>query len=218
MHERKVFYLFWKSILFRMEMSKLRKKSKKIIGLVVLVAILYIAGNIISICTYSTRDERCEADVAIILGAATYNGEVSLVYRERLNHGVTLYQLGFVAKIIVTGGLGEGNTESDAFIAKGYLMSQGIPEADIITEDKSTITQENLENSKLIMDANGYQTAVIVSDPLYMKRSMLLAKDAGIVAYSSPTPTTMYVSWRTKIPFLVREVFFYVGYKWWRIL
>ena len=165
-----------------MRSSKLWKKSKKIIGLVVLVAILYIAGNIISICTYSTRDERCEADVAIILGAATYNGEVSPVYRERLKHGVTLYQQGFVAKIIVTGGLGEGNTESDASIAKGY------------------------------------QTAVIVSDSLHMKRSMLLAKDAGIVAYSLPTPTTMYVSWRTKIPFLAREVFLYVGYKWWRIL
>lgn len=201
-----------------MEVNKSKKMKLNIVVITILVFLLYIAGNIISICAYSIRDERCEADVAIILGAATYNGEVSPVYRERLNHGVTLYQQGFVAKIIVTGGLGEGNTESDAFIAKGYLISRGIPEADILTEDKSTITQENLENSKLIMDANGYQTAVIVSDPLHMKRSMLLAKDAGIVAYGSPTPTTMYVSWRTKIPFLAREVIFYVGYKWWRIL
>ena len=84
-------------------------------------------------------------------------------------------------------------------------------------EDQSSITQENLENSKVIMEENGYKTAIIVSDPLHMKRAMMLAEDAGITAYSSPTPTTRYVSLRTKIPFLARETFYYIGYKWYRV-
>ena len=84
-------------------------------------------------------------------------------------------------------------------------------------EDQSSITQENLENSKAIMEENGYETAIIVSDPLHMKRAMMLAEDAGITAYSSPTPTTRYVSLRTKIPFLARETFYYIGYKWYRV-
>ena len=88
---------------------------------------------------------------------------------------------------------------------------------DILIEDTSEITQENLENSKKIMDAEGYQTAIIVSDPLHMKRSILLAQDTGMIAYSSPTPTSMYTSLKTQIPFLAREVFYYVGYKWYRI-
>ncbi|HIX48720.1 MAG TPA: YdcF family protein [Candidatus Mediterraneibacter caccavium] len=50
-----------------------------------------------------------------------------------------------------------------------------------------------------------------------MKRAMMLAEDAGITAYSSPTPTTRYVSLRTKIPFLARETFYYIGYKWYRV-
>ena len=182
-----------------------------------LICLFYIAGNILSICAYSLRDETCESDVAIVLGAATSDGGVSLVYRERLNHGISLYQQGYVDNIIVTGGQAEGNEQSDAYRAKQYVMSQGIPEEDILTEDKSTITQENLENARAIMDEAGYQTAVVVSDPLHMKRAMLLAEDAGIKAYSSPTRTTMYRSMRTKIPFLAREVFFYVGYKWYRI-
>jgi len=41
---------------------------------------------------------------------------------------------------------------------------------------------------------------------------MLMADDYGITAYSSPTPTTMYRSAKTQIPFLARELFFYVGY------
>lgn len=68
------------------------------------------------------------------------------------------------------------------------------------------------------MDNNAYQSAIIVSDPLHMKRSMVMAKDHGIKAFSSPTPTTRYVSLESKIPFLVREEFFYIGYKIYRIL
>ncbi len=87
----------------------------------------------------------------------------------------------------------------------------------VILEEQSTITQENLQNSKKIMDQEGYKTALIVSDPMHMKRAMLLAKDIGIDAYSSPTQSSAYQSLRTKIPFVARETFFYVGYKWYRV-
>ncbi len=193
------------------------KKAHKIIIAIVVVLVVYIAANFISICLFAEKDQRQKVDVAIVLGAATYDGEVSPVYQERINHGITLYNDGMVDKIIVTGGVAEGSDISDALAAKEYAISKGVLAEDILMEDISTITQENLENSKILMDANGYETAIIVSDPLHMKRAMLLAKDAGITAYSSPTPTTKYVSLATKIPFLCREVFFYVGYKWYRI-
>ena len=196
-------------------MIKLRRKI--IVITVFLMVIVYIVINVASICIYSTKDEKCKADVAIVLGAAAYEGEVSPVYRERINHGITLYKEGFVEKIIVTGGIGEGNVKSDAYYAKEYAVQMGVPEDDILTEDTSTITEENLENAKLIMEQKGYETAIIVSDPLHMKRAMLLAKDAGIEGYSSPTPTTRYQSLKTQISFVAREVFFYVGYKWYRI-
>ncbi|MCI5891929.1 MAG: YdcF family protein [Clostridiales bacterium] len=192
------------------------KKRYIILTAVILIA-AYIAGNVISICSFSTIDQKCKSDVAIILGASTSNGEVSPVYRERINHGIDLYNEGYVDKLIVTGGMGKGNDRSDAYTAKQYAVSQGIPETDILTEDVSTITQENLENSKVIMDENEWNTAIIISDPLHMRRTMLLAEDAGINAYSSPTKTSRYVSLKTQIPFLAREVFFYIGYKLWRI-
>lgn len=108
--------------------------------------------------------------------------------------------------------------KSDAKVAQEYLIDNGIPCDGILKEEKSTITQENLENAKDIMDSNKYQTALIVSDPSHMRRSMLLAKDTGIKAYSSPTKTSAYKSLRTKIPFIARETFFYIGYKWYRYL
>ena len=193
------------------------KRIYKITAAMLAALMVYIAANTASICIYAERDEKRAADTAIILGAAADESGPSPVYRERINHGIELYNDGYVGKLIMTGGTGEGNTHSDAYIAKQYAVSQGIPDGDILTEDTSTITQENLENSKLIMDENGFDTAIIVSDPLHMRRAMLLARDAGITAYSSPTPTTMYVSAKTKFPFLAREVFFYIGYKWWRL-
>lgn len=194
------------------------KKIKSIIFVFLALLVIYIVGNIVSICAYSLKDEKCQADVIIVLGAAAYSNEVSPVYRERLSQGIRLYEQEYADKIIVTGGVAEGNEKSDASVAREYLIQEGIPQKDILLEEKSTITQENLENAKVIMEDNDMQTAIIVSDPLHMKRAMLLAKDEGIEGHSSPTTTTMYRSLKTKIPFVARELFFYVGYKWYRML
>ncbi len=197
-------------------MKKIRTRNKVILLLIFLI-MGYIGKNVFDICSFSTEDQRQKADVAVILGAAAYDGEVSPVFRERIDHGITLYRERYVDRLIVTGGTAEGAKVSEAAAARDYLLSQGIPGEAVLLEEESSITQENLENSKVIMEENGFETAVIVSDPLHMKRAMLLAKDAGINAYSSPTPTSRYVSLRTKIPFLARETFYYIGYKWYRI-
>ena len=62
------------------------------------------------------------------------------------------------------------------------------------------------------MDENNFKTAIIVSDPLHMKRAMEMAENYKITAFSSPTPTTMYKTPKTKYPFLFREAFLYIGY------
>ena len=154
------------------------KILKKLIIIVALV-ICYVFSNAVSIYIYSFKDDARNADVAIVLGASTYNGHPSPVYQERINHAVDLYNKHLVKKIITTGGYGKGNPVSDAYNAKQYVVSQGVPEDDVLTEDQSTVTLENLINAKKIMDVYNYQTALIVSDPLHMKRAMLQAKDAG---------------------------------------
>ena len=189
---------------------------KKIaVSSIVAAFLLIIIGTVLaanSIIQYSKLDEKTNCDTAIILGAAASNGEVSPVYRERIHHGIWLYENGYVDCLIMTGGVGNGNEVSDACAAKQYAISKGVPEEAIYIEETSAITEENLENAKAIMEENSLDSAIIVSDPLHMKRAMTMAKDYGISAYSSPTPTTMYQSTKTKLPFLAREVFFYIGY------
>ncbi len=191
-----------------------RDKCKIILasGVISLLLIAFAIGIAISIWNYGKVDEKAPADVAIVLGAAISDGEVSPVYRERINHAITLYEEGTVDFIILTGGFGEGSYKSDSQVAKEYALSQDVPEERILIEEKSTITEENLEFSKEVMEENDLETAIIVSDPLHMKRAMLMAKDYNINALSSPTTTSMYKSLKTKIPFLLREEFFYIGY------
>lgn len=196
-------------------------KKKRILCVLLgmlLLFVIYLAATALFIWRYASVDEKQPADTAVVLGAGTAGGEISPVFRERIHHGIWLYQNGYVDTLIFTGGIGEGNERSDAWVAGQYAIEQGVPEADILLEEKSTITQENIANAKKIMDEKGYRTAIIVSDPLHMKRAMLMARDYGIEAYSSPTPTSRYISLKTKIPFLAREEFFYIGYKVYRMI
>ena len=134
-------------------MLKVNLKKIKFLAATVLVFLfIYLGGTTVSIWRYGKIDEKQKADVAIVLGAAAYGEKVSPVFEERLNHGIWLYENGYVEKLIVTGGVGDGNVHSDAYVAKQYMIKQGIPEENIIMEEKSAITQENIKNAKELLD------------------------------------------------------------------
>ena len=193
---------------------KMNNKARKKLAALLLGAILiFILGTALSIASYSEKDETRQADAVIVLGASVYDNSPSPVFCERINHAVELYKDGYVKAIIMTGGVGEGNIRSEADIAREYAEQQGVPADAIFKEESSSITAENLENAKRVMSEQSFSTALIVSDPLHMKRAMLYANDLGMTAYSSPTPTSLYRSWKTRLPFLMREEFFYIGYR-----
>lgn len=184
----------------------------KLFFLCVLAVCLSFVISGITIWNYAAIDESRPADAAIILGAAVQDGAPTPVFRERINHSIALYQDGLVKYLIFTGGIGEGDTQSEADIAKAYAIEKGVPAEAIFTESNSHITEENLLNAKVIVEENDLHTVLLVSDPLHMKRAMTMAADFGLKAYSSPTPTTRYQSLKSQLPFLFREIMMYLGY------
>ena len=72
-----------------------------------------------------TPDAR--ADVAIVLGAAVSGGEPSPVFRERIAHGVDLYEAGRVERLLFTGGRGEGTSIAESEAARVMAVAEGIP-------------------------------------------------------------------------------------------
>lgn len=193
-------------------------KWKRPAAFLIAIIFIYVLGTALSIVSFSEKDETRQADAAVVLGASVYDNSPSPVFCERIDHAVDLYNDGYVNAIIMTGGVGEGNIRSEADIAREYAEQQGVPADVIFKEEDSSITAENLEMAKRVMSEQGFDTALIVSDPLHMKRAMMYADDLGMKAYSSPTPTSLYRSWKTRLPFLFREEFFYIGYRLTRLL
>ena len=184
-------------------------RKHKIISLIIVVIISYLLINAISIYSFSKEYFETKSDVAIVLGAGTSNGKVSPIYRERINHSIYLYDSGIIKKIIFTGGFGKDQSISDSESAKAYALENGVPYKDIIIESSSRYTIENLEESKEIMDSLEMRSALIISDPLHMKRAMLLAEKTKINCKPSPTQTSMYKSFNTKMKSLGYETIFY---------
>ena len=194
-------------------MRQRRKSIKKVLTCLLIIFIVCTLYAAFDIYSYGNINELNNADAAVILGAAVWGDKPSPVFEERIKHGIWLYKSGHVDNLIFTGGMGEGNELSEAIVAKNYAVVNSVPEKDIFIEERSTITEENIQYAAEIVKENGFKDVIIVSDPLHMKRAMMMAEDYGLVAYSSPTPSTRYVTFKSRMTFLAREVFFYIGYQ-----
>jgi len=188
------------------------RRFGKILLAIIALTVVVLTVTAARIYRYSSVAVDKQADAAVVLGAAVWSQNVSPVFRERINHAVDLYRKGKVRKLIFTGGQGNSNEPTEAAAASSYAQANGIPIQDILVEQKSHTTFENIVNAKQLADANSLKTVLIVSDPMHMKRAMTMARDVGLIAYPSPTPTTRYVGWRTQMSELARETFYYLGY------
>lgn len=175
---------------------------------------LLIAGSWVwivwGITRFAERDETRNANAAIVLGAAVRNNRPTSIFRERINHAVDLYHGGTVEKLIFTGGVGRGDTMSEAAVARRYAISQGVDERDILIEERSTNTIENLTFAYMVAQEEGLDTFLIVSTPYHMKRAIWIADDLGMTAYSSPTRTIRWISDRTRRAALIQESISYI--------
>ena len=188
------------------------RKIKKVV-LVLLVTVLLVVGLLASrIYSFGNASSDAQADAAVVLGAAVWTSNVSPVFRERINHGIDLYRRGKVRKLIFTGGQGNPGEPTESSAARDYALQRGVPATDILIEEKSHTTYENILYAKELADNHGIKKVLIVSDPLHMKRAVAMAEDVGLVAEPSPTPSTRYQGLRSQLGLLAHETYYYIGY------
>ncbi len=192
------------------KITKIRSKTGILIKIAAIsIAVISINGAALAfdVYFYSFVSDRNPADAAIVLGAEVRDGKPTPVFAERIKHAVNLYKSKQVKMIIFTGGVGENDRLAESMVAKEFALRAGIPEQNILCETSSTITVENLRGAKEIVQSLGLQRVLIVSDPLHMRRSVFLARDFGMDAYPSPTPTSLYKGFLKKMEFLLRETY-----------
>jgi uncharacterized SAM-binding protein YcdF (DUF218 family) len=189
--------------------SQLLIRLLQISVILILISLSLLAKEIYSFSLTSTN---APADAAVVMGATVFRNRPSPVFRERINHAINLYRQGTVEYLIFTGGLAGNDELAESEAARNYAIAQGVPANHILIETISDNTCLNLIEAKRLMDENDLERALIVSDPLHMKRTMWLAESIGLDAFSSPTPTSRYQSFDRKAGFLVREVYSYGAY------
>ena len=172
--------------------------------------LLWLLGVAAWIIWVGDRDQAAPADAIIVLGAAAYDAKPSPVFEERIRHGLDLYRQGYAPKLIFTGGFGgAGARFSESQVARRYAIKQDIPAQDILIENRSRTTRQNLIEAKRLMDAHGMRRAILVSDPLHMARALRLSDELGIDALASSTPSTRFRSLHTSWRFLAQEIYFF---------
>lgn len=198
--------------LFKGLLKMFNKRIKKVIFIVFGSILLFMGYSAYSIWSFSYKNQLVKSDAAIVLGAAAWGEKPSPVLQERINHSIWLYNNGYVDKIIFTGGKGTGDALAESEVAKAYAMKNNVKSEDILIETKSKITEENLKYAYAIAQNNNLNSFTLVSDPLHMKRAILMAKVFNMDVYSSPTPSSVYQSLNSKLPFFLRELFYFIGF------
>ena len=140
------------------------------------------------------KTEEAEVDCVIVLGAGLRNDVPSYILRLRLNAADAYMRARDGTPVIVAGGLGEGETITEAQAMANYLIKRGVDENLIWKEDMSTRTRENIEFSLDIMREKGMDvenaTVAIVTNEFHVYRAKLIAEKAGVeaVGVAAQTP------------------------------
>lgn len=91
-------------------------------------------------------------NVDCIVGFGNFNDDIA-------RRAAQLYHQGIAPKILFTGGLGRNTQgllpESEAARFARTAMEQGVPQEDILLEDKSTNTKENILFTRALLESKG---------------------------------------------------------------
>ncbi|MBO5386638.1 MAG: YdcF family protein [Lachnospiraceae bacterium] len=144
----------------------------------IVIPVLFISGG--------TDNVTYKEDAIIVLGAAVRGERISGALQKRLDVAIEYYQENPDVVIVVTGGQGPQEDITEALAMERYLIANGIPQKNIIKEEKATSTYENFKYSKELL--NDYFTELgvteyklaYVTDDYHIYRAGQLAKIAGL--------------------------------------
>ncbi len=130
---------------------------------------------------------REESDAVIVLGCQVYSdGQLSPQLNLRLRAALDTYR-NDPRLIITTGGQGEGEPAPEGRVMRDWLISQGVPEDDVIAECESVNTRQNLTFAKALLPEGATRVTVVTSD-FHLPRALALARDLGLDADGIGSP------------------------------
>ena len=145
----------------------------------------------------------------IVLGAQVRGERITDSLKRRLDAALLYHQVCPSVKIIVSGGQGKGEDVSEAYAMAQYLREHGVKDEQIMLEDQSRTTRENLRFSKAYLEE--LKTPVgIVTNNFHLFRALLIGRSEG---YENLTGIAAGCNRILFLNYMVRE-FFAVVWLW----
>ena len=184
---------------------------RRLVAVAVVAVLLVVAGTAVSIWWTARQDDRPRSDVIVVLGASQFDGRPSSVFKARLQHARALWEDGVAPQVVTVGGGQPGDRTTEAQAGAAFLEERGV-EVVAVPEGRNTL--QSMEAVEELMTAEGWETAVLVTDPWHSLRSRTMARDQGIEAESSPTRAGPSVRTRdTQVRYIARETAAYLFYR-----
>jgi uncharacterized SAM-binding protein YcdF (DUF218 family) len=186
----------------------------RVLFAVVLASVLLVTSTALAIWWNARQDSRPASDAIVVLGSAQYNGVPSSIFEARLEHAIALYEDGVAPVIVTVGGKATGDQFTEAEAGRDYLANAGIPGDALLAVPEGGDTLESMRVVSSAFEENGWNSAVLVTDPWHAMRAERMAEDAGIEAESSPTRQGPAVQTRaTQFRYILRETAAYLLYR-----
>lgn len=136
--------------------------------------------------------------VIILLGAPNdKKGRLSDIALERCARAILEYRRNPGYKILPTGGFGAHFNVTDkphAYYSRRYLISRGVPEADILECAESSNTLEDAELSWPIIQKYGMESVIVVTSDFHMPRARIVFEKKFSVV------SLLFVESKTHVP------------------
>ena len=132
-----------------------------------------------------------DTQAIIVLGAQVKeDGSLSLQLQWRLDKVLEVYRE-YPQPIVVCGAQGDNEPVTEASAMRAYLAQNGVPWEDILIEDQSFNTRQNLKNARNLLPEN-VRNVLIVTSNYHLPRAMALAADAGFEPAGVGSPIKWY--------------------------
>ena len=182
-------------------------KLWRVLLVLVAIGVLYFCFVESFIIRSAKTDKEPERDYLIVLGAAVYKDQPSLTLVRRLEGALDYLNTYPESVAIVSGGMGPGETVTEAKAMHDWLIQHGIPEERVLMEDKATSTEENLKFSFQIIRDRGDEPdakVAIVSSAYHLYRAKEMAKLQGVTAAGVAAPWGYFF---VMLNYFIREAF-----------
>ncbi len=193
-------------------------KRALIVLLVLVLAVVLAFGILLGIVLTGSRDSvRGDPRIMIVLGCQVKPWGPSILLQDRLDKALEYFESHPDTVIVTSGAQGADEPSTEAAAMRDYLVERGVPAEQILLEERSTNTLENIRYSLDVLAEHGYDVTAdiaVVSNGFHLARVRMIwgrvcggtANLSTLAAPSSHAPSRLKMYVREPLA-LIKSIF-----------